>query len=178
MKLLITWLIVVSIITTLYIVFIILNPRDMKKISAFGLKKDGVFKTIPPEELKKQINALPEGKYKITVEKWYKKSTPPQFGYLFGVVYPLSLEALNDAGYEFSSIEECDLFWKSIFANRQVLNQETGELVNIPQSKASFETMDMMTYCDNIRKYCAEYLGVNIPDPDPDYNLNKSFINQ
>jgi hypothetical protein len=84
-------------------------------------------------------------------------------------VYPLSLIALNDAGYEFTNIDQVDIFWKSLFANKDVLNRETGEIMKIPLSKSEFMTIDEMTYCDSIRNYCSEYLGANIADPDPNW---------
>jgi hypothetical protein len=146
----------------------------MKKIKAIGIKeKDKPFRITQSEGFKKQLNELPNGKYQIVVDKYKKKATPLQFGYLYGLVYPLSLLALNEAGYEFTNIDQCDIFWKSMFANKEILNRETGEIMTMPQSKSEFMTVDEMAYTDSIRNYCAEYLNASIPDPDPNYKQKK-----
>jgi hypothetical protein len=143
----------------------------MKKLTAFATKeKDKPFVIHNKDAFNKSISQLPDGKFKITIEKYYKKATTNQFGWLYAVVYPLSWIALNEAGYEFETIEEIDDFWKTLYANRPVLNRETGEIVNIPLKKAKFETVDQMTYCNSVRNYCAEYLGCEIPEPDKDWN--------
>ena len=82
--------------------------------------------------------------------------------------------ALNDAGYEFTTIDQVDIFWKGVFANKDVLNRETGEIMKLPLSKSEFMTIDEMTYGDAIRNYCSEYLNTNIPDADTNWKQNKN----
>jgi len=148
----------------------------MKRITAIGVKEDGKpFRILMKTVFQDSLNSLPDGKYKLTLEKYFKKSSPSQFGWLYACVYPLSLIALNDVGYEFVNIDEVDQFWKSMFANKEILNRETGEIMNIPKSKSEFVTVDQMAYCESIRVYCAEYLGVNIPNPDPNWRENKEL---
>lgn len=145
----------------------------MKKIHAICFKGSKGL-TIPNRTFfDNAVAGIPDGKYKITIEKYFAKSTNAQFGWLYSCVYPHSLIALNDAGYEFTSIEDVDAFWKILFANKDALNRETGEIVKLPLHKSDFITIDQMAYCDNIRHYCAEYLEYNIPDPDPDYKKKK-----
>ena len=148
----------------------------MKKITAIGIKEEGKpYRVIHANVFRADLDSLPVGKYTHTVEKYHKKASHEQFKYLYGVVYPLSLIALNDAGYEFTNIEQVDLFWKGIFANKEILNRESGEIMKIPLSKSEFKTIDEMTYCDAIRNYCSEYFNTHIPDPDPNYKQNKKL---
>jgi hypothetical protein len=138
----------------------------MKKITAFATKeKDKPLEIHNRSAFNSALSQM-VGKLKITVEKYYAKSTPKQFGWLYSSIYPLSMIALNDAGYEFETIDEVDDFWKTLYANRPVLNRETGEIVNVPLRKSKFVTVDQMAYCNAIRQYCAEYLGCEIPEPD------------
>lgn len=147
----------------------------MKKIQAIGIKEASKpFRVQNSKVFRSDLDGLPNGKYQLTVAKYYRKASHEQFKYLYGLVYPLSLLALNDAGYEFVNIDEVDIFWKSIFANKEVLNRETGEIMKIPLSKSEFKTIDEMTYCDAIRNYCSEYFNTEIPDPDPNWKLNKT----
>ena len=64
-------------------------------------------------------------------------------------------------------------FWKTMFANKEVLNRETGEIMKIPLSKSEFLTIDHMVYTEKIREYCSEYLNTTIPDPDPNWKQKK-----
>jgi hypothetical protein len=142
----------------------------LKKISYISIKEEGKsLRVINSRLLREETDRLPKGKYQLTIEKYKRKASHLQFKWLYGSVYPLSLIALNDAGYEFVNIDQVDLFWKSMFANKEVLNRETGEILKIPLSKSEFMTMDEITYCDAIRNYCSEYLNTNIPDADPNY---------
>ena len=146
----------------------------MKKLIYYTDKEEGKpYKMLNPSLMRSELDALPRGRYKMTVEKFHRKATHLQFGYLYGLVYPLSMIALNDAGYEFVNIDQVDLFWKSLFANKEVMNRESGEILKIPLSKSEFVTIDEMTYCDAIRNYCSEYLNADIPDPDKDYKKKK-----
>jgi hypothetical protein len=147
----------------------------MKKIKAIGVKEQGKpYRMVNAKQFRVDLDSLPSGKYQHTVEKYHHKATPLQFGYLYGVVYPLSMIALNDAGYEFTNIDQVDQFWKGLFANKEIINRETGEVMRIPLSKSEFLTIDEMTYTDAIRNYCSEYLGVYIPDPDPNYKTKNN----
>lgn len=126
--------------------------------------------------MQEAISALPPGRYDWQIEKHKKKASLKQFGWLFGLIYPQSLILLNQAGYEFTTVEQVDLFWKSLFASKEVLIRETGEIRMIPLSKAEFLTIDHMAYCSNIRNYCEEYLCGYIEDPDPDWKKRKAEI--
>lgn len=144
----------------------------MKKITAVSTKEEDKPFLIP-KWFQQQIDNLPQGKYQIVVDKYHRKATHKQFQYLYGMVYPNSLIALNNAGYEFTTIEEVNDFWMNLFASKQVLNRETGEIMTLPVSKSEFVTIDEMTYCNAIRNYVSDYLGMSIADPDPNYNLKE-----
>jgi hypothetical protein len=145
----------------------------MSKLQYIGIKAKGVsFRVVNRENFKKELDQLPDGKYRLTVEKYKKNKSNPQLGYLFAVIYPLVLRHLIDAGWEFSTVEEVDIYCKTLFANRDVLNTETAEIISIPALKRDFTTTDMMTYIDAIRKWDAEYLGGMIPEPVVNFELN------
>ena len=144
----------------------------MKKITATSIKEEGKPFAIP-KWFQQQLDSLPQGKYQLVADKYHRKATHKQFQYLYGVVYPNSLIALNSAGYEFTTIDEVDYFWKMMFCVKDVLNRETGEIMKLPMTKVEFVTTDEMTYCNAIRNYVSDYLGMSIPDPDINYNLKE-----
>ena len=134
------------------------------KVTSLGYKEEDKHFRINAESVFwQQLDQLPNGKYQIAVEKYKRTATHQQFKYLYSTVYPLSLLALNNAGYEFTNIDQVDNFWKGMFANKEFL----------PMSKSEFMTIDEMAYTDAIRNYCSEYLGTNIPDPNPQWKSKK-----
>ena len=128
------------------------------------------------EGMQEEISALPPGRYDWQIEKHKKKASLKQFGWLFGLIYPQTLILLNQAGYEFTTIDEVDIFWKMLFANKELLIRETGEIRIIPLTKREFLTIDHMAYCSNIRNYCEEYLGGYVEDPNPDWKRRKAEV--
>jgi hypothetical protein len=147
----------------------------LKKVTAIGIKEEGKpYRIVNASAYRMQLDLLPPGKYQNTTEKYKRKASHSQFQYLYGLVYPLSLIALNESGYEFTNIDQVDTFWKGMYANKEVLNRETGEIMKLPLSKSEFMTIDEMTYCDAIRNYCSEYLMTTIPDPDPNWKQHKT----
>jgi hypothetical protein len=147
----------------------------MQKVKGIGIKEKGKpFRMVNAKVFRIDLDNLEPGKYQHTVEKYRRKASPEQFGYLYGLVYPLSFIALNDAGYEFTNIDQVDIFWKGIFANQDVLNRESGEIMKLPLSKSQFKTIDEMVYCDAIRNYCSEYFNTHIPDPDSNYKQHRN----
>ena len=127
--------------------------------------KDDSFRVVNKALLDKELIELPKGRYRLIIEKYRKKKSNPQLAWLYGQVYPLVLKALNDAGWEFTSIEEVDEYCKSMFASREVLNRHSGEILEVPGLKRDMTTTELSTYVNAIRDWCAEYLNVYVPEP-------------
>jgi hypothetical protein len=146
----------------------------MIKIVYIAIKEEGkAFRVVNSKLLKTECDSLPNGRYKMTIEKYRKNKSNPQLGYLFAGVYPLVLQALNDQGWEFTSIDEVDIYCKSMFAVGKKVNRTTGEIIDVPELKRKMTTVEMMTYIDAIRDWCAEYLNCYIPEPET--NLEMKF---
>lgn len=144
----------------------------MQKIQYIGIKEDGkAFRVVNSKLLTEELNRLSKGKYRLTVEKYRKNKSNPQLGYLFACVYPIVLRGLNDAGWEFTSVNEVDEYCKSMFAEREVLNRNTGEIIKVPGLKRNFTTTDMMAYISAIQSWAAEFLNIEIPDPESNIEI-------
>ena len=121
-----------------------------------------------------QIFAEDGGWNNITVEKTYNKASQLQFGWLYAVCYPIALKGFIDAGIEdLLIVDDVDLFFKIKFANKPIVDRETGERVNLPLNKSAFKTVDEMTFGNKIVDWCEEWLGLSIPPPDPNYKNKK-----
>ena len=114
-----------------------------------------------------------DGVYLVEVKKVHKPRTNDQNGWLWGCIYPLMLDALNDAGWDFVNVEQVHEFFKSIMTKESVVNKETGEIVEFPTSTATMNTVAFSAYCEKLRDYASEYLNVEIPDPDKYWRLRE-----
>ena len=58
--------------------------RTLKYIA--DKKKDGPFKIVNADQMRQELNELPDGRYDITIKKRHKKASALQFSYLYSVV--------------------------------------------------------------------------------------------
>ena len=118
------------------------------------------------------VQAL-DGIYLVEVKKVRKPRSNDQNGWLWGCIYPLMLDAMVDAGWEFTNTEQLHEFFKAQMTADEVVNRETGEIVKFPSSTSSMSTVDFSAYCEKLREYARDYLNVEIPDPDKYWRLRE-----
>lgn len=126
-------------------------------------KKGGLFNLAP---LYSWFSQVCDGIYRIEVKKVRKPRSNDQNGWLWGCIYPMLLEALLDAGWEFVSVEQVHEFFKAQMTADKVVNKHTGEIIEFPGSTAMMDTVTFSTYCEKLREYAREFLNIEIPDPD------------
>ena len=126
-------------------------------------KRNGLFDLHPLYDWFRQVT---DGIYRIEVKKVRKPRSNDQNGWLWGCIYPLLLDGLLDAGWEFTSIEQVHEFFKAQMTADSVVNKETGEIVTFPSSTALMDTVTFSTYCERLREYAKEFLNMDIPDPN------------
>lgn len=120
------------------------------------------------------FRATSNGCYMLNITKQRRGRTLNQNDWLWGAVYPILLDGLLDAGWEFTSVEQVHEFFKKLMAHEQVVNFDTGEIVEIPKSTATMDTQQFATYIEKLREYAQEFLNVTIPEPDKNWKLNKT----
>lgn len=57
-------------------------------------------------------------------------------------------------------------FFKAHLSSEKVINKYSGDIIEFPQSTAEMDTATFSAYCEKLRDYASEYLGIDIPDPD------------
>lgn len=135
--------------------------------TTFVLKQDGRYDI---SRLCQWFQNAADGNYRIEITKIRRKRTLDQNGWLFGCIYPLLMQALNNEGWEFVTVHQVHEFFKNLLGKQQFVNKHTGEVVELPQSTAEMDTVAFSTYCDKLRDYGREYLNIEIPDPDKLWN--------
>ena len=116
------------------------------------------------------IEKLKDGEYILTLEKKTKKRSLSQNAYYHTVVVPIVCDGLNDVGYRVTRTETHE-FLKGRFAREEKVNEKTGEVMEIKGRTSNMTTSKMMDYFSEITQWAAEYLKVQIPQPNEQLTL-------
>ena len=121
---------------------------------------------LPRAKMRAEIARLFEGKdIEVRIQKRKKHRTNPQNAYYWGVVVPLIQEAIKDLGDVWEAQKVHDLL-RLKFLEVVKIDEETGEeLLRTIRSTTELSTVEFIEYIDQCRQWAAEFLWVNIPDP-------------
>jgi hypothetical protein len=115
----------------------------------------GRTKTETRVELYGEVRAVKEAK------------TAKQIRYYYGLVIPAICNGLKDAGY--NGITEIDVhqFLKDRFYYKEVLNENTGELLKFSRTLAESDINEMSEFIDNCIRFAEDALDIIVPPPPP-----------
>lgn len=107
----------------------------------------------------------PDGKFIMKIEDKNKRSLP-QNAYYWSCVVPLVKDGLRDLGYDdVKSEEDAHEVMKHLFLKHQIGNKNTGEVIELTRSTTSLTKEMFNQFLEDVWKWAAEYLGINIPNP-------------
>lgn len=120
-----------------------------------------------------------EGKHvRVTVEA-FREKTDAQQAYYFGIVLPCVVEGFTAMGNTvINHKNKAHIAMRSVFLTYPVVDEETGEVMKHPRtgedmvyckSTSELSRQEMAAYIDEIIRFCAEDLQVQVPEPDRDY---------
>lgn len=142
-------------------------------IKHIAIKEDNKpFRVLNSNLFTEELNRLGKGKYIISVDRYRKNKSNSQLGYYFSCVLPMFMQGAIDAGWEVTSLDECDAWLKSQFANRDLINKHSGEVIQVPALKRQMTTVEFSTFVNQVREWASEFLGVYIPEPGEQTNIN------
>jgi hypothetical protein len=128
--------------------------------------------------IRQAFEILKDGRYQVTIESKNNRSND-QNAYLHGVVIPLVFEGLRDAGFDdVRDKEDAKLVIKTIFLTRKIHSPENGDTIPIIRKTSELTTIEMMQFIDDVIKWAAEYLNVQIPLPNEQIEIFKPAIAQ
>lgn len=123
-------------------------------------------KVINPKEFSEALAALKPGKHHVIIKDVRKRSLP-QNSYYRGVIVPMVRKGLYDIGWdEVKNNDQAHEFLKKMFFREMLVNKITGEMVYIAGSSAEKTIPEFSVICEEIIKWAAEDLGINIPSPN------------
>lgn len=108
----------------------------------------------------------------ITFEKPKKKRSNNQNSYYWGIIVPITKQAIKMEWGEFWSSQKVHDFYKMQFNTIEIVNEKTGEVINVPKSTTENTTTDQEEYHSQIREFLKEWFSVDCPLPNEDLLLN------
>lgn len=142
------------------------------------MSKHSLIVTIKDREIqnKKAVKAffvsLPDGKYILEADN-SKKRTNQQNRYLHGILIPEFRKALNSVGYDGVKYDwQAKLIIKKMFLTRQVVNEETGEVLEYVQDTHDLTTVELNVLIEEVIRFAAENMNYEIMLP----NQQSSFV--
>lgn len=118
------------------------------------------------EELLAVFNSLKVGFHRLTIKDARTRSHP-QNRYYWGVVVPMAMEGLKDAGYdEIQNMMDAHEILKHLHLRKRIVSKQTGDVIDIAGSSAKLTIPEFDEYLERICKWAAEYLNVVIPAPN------------
>ena len=136
----------------------------MKLIADIRIE-NGTLKFKQRSTVLSDIAQMRDGEYVMTIERKRRKRSLMQNAYYWGVVVPLVKEGLLDVGYRMTT-EAVHEYLKGQFSITEIVNERTGEVLKSIGSTSEMTTSKMMDYFAEITQWAAEYLNVQIPQPN------------
>lgn len=140
----------------------------MNKFSSYGTIKDGVITVSNKKRFIQDCGQFKDCEVEIIVKKKGTRSTQ-QNRYYFGVVVAEVRLGLKEIGYDMT-VDETHYFLKNKFHIVSIGNKD-GVEIQVPGSTTDMNTIEFMEYFSKIQQWGAEYLGINIPDPNQDLSF-------
>jgi hypothetical protein len=104
----------------------------------------------------------------VQKKKAYRSS--PQNRYYWGIIVELVMQGMNHVGNEMNK-QETHEFIKANFNYKEIVNEETGEVFRATLSTSELNKSEFSEMTEKIKRFAAEYLNVEIPDPNADLSL-------
>lgn len=120
--------------------------------------------TFGRDTLAQYVKSLPDGYYKVSIEKESRKRGIQQNKYYWGCVVPIVRQGLLDVGIRMDTDEVHNLL-KYRFLVVEHVTQD-GEVVKSIGHTRDLSTVEFMDYLAQIQQWSSEFLGVSIPDPN------------
>ncbi len=144
----------------------------MKKIEIISSVENGNLKR--NRKLIRDAIATFEGKtITLTIQRHRKQRSSNQNRFYHGIVIPLVQKGLVDATGE---VRDHNSIHYNILLPlhaplREIINIETGEVIQERITSSEMGTSEFMDYIVSIQQWAAEFLGIEIPDPNSEIKL-------
>lgn len=108
----------------------------------------------------------------LTFEKPKKKRSNNQNAYYWGLLIPLTQNAIKTEWGEIWSKEKTHDFYKLHFNYVEKVNENTSEVIKIPKSTTDNTTTQQEEFHAQIREFLKDWFNVTAPLPNEGLELN------
>jgi len=108
----------------------------------------------------------------ITIAKAKKKRSNNQNAYYWGLLIPLTQNAIKTEWGEIWSKEKTHDFYKLHFNYVEKVNETTSEVIKIPKSTTDNTTTQQEEFHAQIREFLKDWFNVTAPLPNEGLELN------
>lgn len=145
----------------------------MKKITLISNVANGALKR-NRNLIKSAIQSFEGKDIEITIERKRKNRSNSQNAYYWGCVLPLVQQGLIDATGETRDLNSIhyQILLPLLSVDREIVNTDTGQVINEKITSSEMTTTEFMEYILSIQKWSAEFLNINIPDPNQDIKID------
>lgn len=113
-----------------------------------------------------------DGRYLVKISKASKRSSD-QNRYFHGPMLDIVFQGLREMGFnDVKSKEDAKMIVKSLFLKRSFVNEDTGEMIEYIKDTHALTKLEMNELIEDVIKWGAEYLNVQIPYPNEQLLLN------
>ena len=135
----------------------------MKDLKYYGKVDDGKLTIFQRNDMVSGLQNLGSGFVEIIIRLAGKRSSP-QNRYYWGAMLPIVKDGLKELGIDMSK-EQTHEMLKYRFLKREFITSD-GDILQIIGSTTELSTKEFNEYIESIQIWSAEYLNVNIPDPN------------
>ncbi len=132
--------------------------------------QDGALKIAHRKILDKWISDRKGKNIEIVFSVKRKKRSNPQNAYYWCVIVAIMFDVFREAGHNVKDAQDAHEILKAMFNTEKMVNSN-GEFVEVPKSTTSNNTLEQEEYHERIRRWTAEFWGVNIPEPNEQSTL-------
>tara|TARA_R110000744_G_scaffold229253_1_gene347258 strand:- start:1242 stop:1673 length:432 start_codon:yes stop_codon:yes gene_type:complete len=114
-----------------------------------------------------------EGKdVEVIIKRRRKYRSSPQNAYYFGVIIPITVNAIYNEWGEVWSKEKVHEFFKIKFLFYERVNEETAEIIQIPKSTTDNSTIEQEEFHLKCMEFLKEWFNVEVPLPNENIRID------
>ena len=123
------------------------------------------------KEFAKRISIFNGKDIILSVTRKKKTRSNNQNRYYWGCVIPIIKDAIDNSIGESSTNEDIHHILKCKFNSKKIVNESTGEVLEVPMDTKDLITTDFEVYMNECRRFASEFFDIYIPEPNEQTNL-------
>lgn len=112
------------------------------------------------------LNRFLDGVYRITIEKLFRQRSINENAFYWGPFMDDEILVLRQAGWIFANKDELHEWNKKTFNQKEIINEQTGEIDTYAGSTRDLETFNFEDYLEKIRIKFREMFNAKLPYPN------------